>query len=93
VIVPSLGPRAELRGIGATGGLGHAEGLQPEPAGGDIRQVLLLLLRAAVPQHGAHDVHLRMAGAGVAAGRMDLLQRRRRGTQGHAEPAVFLGNQ
>ena len=93
MIVLALGPRLELRGIGASGGLGHAERLQPQPAGGDLRQVLLLLLRAAVTQHGAHDVHLRMAGARVAAGRMDFLERRRGGTQRHAQPAVFLGDQ
>ena len=41
---------------------------------GDPRQVALLLLLGAVPQQRAHRVHLRVAGAGVAAGGVDLLE-------------------
>src|SRR5438105_15469836 len=41
--------------------------VQAQLAAGDLRQVLLLLRVAAVAQHGAHDVHLRVAGRGAAA--------------------------
>ena len=52
VAVVALAHRAglELGGVGAGGRLGDAEGLQPQFARGDARQILLLLLRAAVPQ-------------------------------------------
>ena len=55
------GAGLELGGVGAGGRLGDAEGLQPQLAARDARQVALLLLGAAVPQQRAHDVHLRVA--------------------------------
>ena len=67
VVALLVGARLELGGVGAGGGLGDAEGLQPERARGDARQVLLLLRGVAVPQHGAHRVHLGVAGRRVAA--------------------------
>ena len=66
-------PGLELGGIRAGGRLGHAERLQAKLALGDLRQVLRLLLGAAVPQNGAHRVHLGMARAGGAAAAMDRL--------------------
>ena len=80
-------------GVGAAGRLGDAEGLQPQFAGGDLRQVFLLLLRRAVPQDGAHGVHLRVAGGAVAALGVDLLQDRRGRRERQAGAAVFLGDQ
>src|SRR5690606_41296783 len=55
-------------------GLGDAKGLQAQRARSDARQEALLLLLAAVAQQGPHGVHLRVAGAGTAAGRMDFLE-------------------
>ena len=81
VVALLVGARLELGGVGAGGRLGDAERLQPQLAGRDARQVLLLLLGVAVPQHRAHDVHLRVAGAGVAAELVDLLQDRAAGAQ------------
>ena len=60
---------------------------------GDLRQVALLLVRAAVLQDGAHDVHLGVAGAGIAAGAVDLLEDRRGRRQRQAGAAEFLGDQ
>ena len=60
---------------------------------GDLGQVALLLLRRAVPQQRAHDVHLRVARAGVGAGAVDLLEDDR--GLGDAQPgaAVLLRDQ
>ena len=44
---------ADRGGVGARRRLGHAESLQAQLAGGDLRQVAFLLLLAAVPQDGA----------------------------------------
>ena len=56
-------------------------------------QIGLLLRRRAVPQHHAHGVHLRVAGAAVAAGAVDFLQHRRAAPQPQARAAVFLRDQ
>ena len=64
----------ELGGVGAGGRFGHAEGLQAQLARGDLRQVLRLLLRRAVAQHGAHGVHLGMGGGGIATVGVAFLQ-------------------
>ena len=94
-VAVALAPRegADARRIGAAGRLGDAERLQAQCAGGDLRQISGLLLGAAVPQHRAHRVHLRVAGGAIAARAMDLLEDRRRGAQAQSRPAIFLGNQ
>jgi hypothetical protein len=75
VFVPAaFGGRADRCCIGAGGGFGDAERLQPQRTGGDARQETPLLLVAAVPQHGAHRVHLRMQRPGIAAARMHFLK-------------------
>src|SRR3546814_11165295 len=62
-VAVALAPGAgqETQGIGAAGRLGDAEGLQAQLTLGDARQIALLLRLAAVPQQGAHGVHLRVA--------------------------------
>ena len=91
----ALAPRRcpQRGGVGATRGLGHAKSLQAQLALGDGGQVLRLLRRRAVSQDGAHDVHLRVAGGAIAAGRLHFLQDRRRAGQGQAGAAKFLGDQ
>src|SRR3546814_16857545 len=66
-VAVALAPGAgqETQGIGAAGRLGDAEGLQAQLTLGDARQIALLLRLAAVPQQGAHGVHLRVAGGAV----------------------------
>ena len=88
-----LGARAQRERVAARVGLGDAEGLQAQLARGDGRQVAPLLLLGAVSQDRAHDVHLRVAGAGVAALVVDLLQDQRRIAQPEAHAAVLLGDQ
>ena len=83
----------QLRGVRSGGRLGHAERLQPDAAGGDLRQIAALLCLAAVPQQRAHDVHLRVALAGGAAAGIDLLQDHRRRAHRQAGAAVFLRDQ
>ena len=85
--------RLQRGGVGAAGRLGDAEGLQPQFAARDLRQILGLLLVVAVTKHGAHRVHLGMAAAAVAARALDLLQDRRRSGQLQAGAAIFLGDQ
>ena len=85
--------RLELRRVGAGGRLGHAERLQPELSGRDLRQVLALLLPGAVPQQRAHDVHLRVACGGVAARVVHLFENDRRFRDPEPRAAVFLRNQ
>src|SRR4029077_1773956 len=70
-----------------------AERLQAEFARGDLRQVLLLLRLAAVPQHGAHDVHLRVARPGAAAVGMDRLEDQRAVANRQSGAAIFLWNE
>ena len=53
----------------------------------------LLLRVVAVPQHGAHGVHLGVAGSGVAAGAVDFLEDRAAGADLQARTAIFLRDQ
>ena len=88
--VNSLGTGLDLGRVRPHGRLGDPERLQPELAGGDCRQEALLLLLASVAEQRAHDVHLRMAGAGVAAGGVDLLEDDARRREPEAGAAVLL---
>ena len=83
----------DLGGVGAGAGLGDAHGLQPQLAGRDLGQVLLLLLRRAVAQQGVHVVHLAVAAAGVAARARDFFHDHRRLGERQPGAAVFLGDQ
>src|SRR5215470_11277961 len=83
----------ELGGVGARVGLSDAEGLESQLARGDLGQVHLLLLLRAVPQHRAHDVHLRVAGASVAARAVDLFEDERAFHDAEARAAVLLRDQ
>ena len=87
------GAGLELRRVGAGRGLGHAEGLQPQLAGRDLRQVFPLLRFAPVPEHRAHRVHLRVARGGVASGGAHFFQDHGGGAQRQTGAAVFLGYQ
>ena len=87
-VLAALGGGAELGRVRARGGLGDAEGLEPARAARDLRQVGLLLRVGAVTQHRAHGVHLGVAGAAVAARRVDLLEDRR--GRADAEPAAAV---
>ena len=69
------------------------KGLQAKFAAGDTGQVLLLLCRAAVPQDGAHRVHLGVAGCGIAAALVDLLHDRGAGAEAEPAAAKLLGDQ
>ena len=95
VVVVAFAPRggAQRQRVGAGGRLGDAEGLQAQFAAGDLGQIALLLRGAAVPQHRAHGVHLRVAGGAVAAGGVHFFQDR--GGRADAEPAaaVFFRDQ
>ena len=84
---------AQRERVGARGRLGHAERLQPQLAGCDLRQIALLLVGIAVPQHRAHGVHLRVAGRAVAARGVDLLHDGDGGRHREPAAAVFLGDQ
>jgi len=84
---------ANAAGVGAAGRFGNAERLQTQFATGDVRQDFFFLGVRSMSEHGAHDVHLGMTGAGVAARMMDFAQDR--GGFGNAKPAAakFLGDQ
>ena len=88
-----LRKRLQRGGVGAAGRLGDAERLQPQLAGGDLRQPFGLLLVAAVPQQRAHGVHLGMAAATIAPGALDLFEDRGRGRQLQAGAAIFFRDQ
>ena len=79
--------------VGPGAGLGHREGLQAQLAGGDRRQPALALRVGAVAQDRPHHVHLRVAGGGVAAARVDLLEDHARRVEREAGAAVALGDQ
>src|SRR5262249_22061351 len=85
--------RLELGGVGTGGGLGDAEGLQPQLARGDAWQISALLGGAAVPQHGTHGVHLRMTGGRIATPLVDGLQDGAATRDGQAGAAVLLWNE
>ncbi len=70
-----------------------AEGLQPQLALRDLRQILFLLGLAAVPQHRAHSVHLRVAGGAVRAALLDFLENRRGRGELQARATVLLGDE
>ena len=55
-------------------GLGDAESLQAQLAGGNLRQIALFLFGVAVAQQRAHGIHLRVARRGDAAGVIDLFE-------------------
>ena len=76
--------------IGAACRFGHTKGLQAQFARGDLGQIPLLLLRAAMTQHRAHGVHLGVAHPGVAARVVHLLQDHRRLAQLQTAAAVLL---
>lgn len=79
--------------VGSGGRFSDGERLQAQFSGGDFRQVLLFLRVRTVPQQRAHNVHLRVARAGIRAGTIDLFKND--GSFRHAESAaaVFLWNQ
>src|SRR5215212_5413583 len=88
--IVALAPRRRLqrRRVGAGARLGDAEGLEAQAPGGDLGQVLLLLLRRAVAEHRAHRVHLGVASGAVAAGALHLLEDR--GGRRQRQPRVAL---
>ena len=92
-IALALGECAQRGRVGAARRLGDAEGLQPKLAGGDLRQVSLLLRRRAVPQDGAHRVKLGMARRAVAAARLYGLEDGGRGGEAEAGAAELFGNE
>src|SRR5262249_34083952 len=73
-----------------SGWLAYGEGLETELAAREGRQVLLLLGFRAVAQKSSHDVHLGMAGGGVRARTMDLLQNHGRLSDAEARASVGL---
>ena len=83
----------KLRGVAARGRLGHAKRLEPQLAGGDLRQVGAFLVRRSVTEQRAHDVHLRVACRGVSAGAVDLLEDDGRFGEGESRAAVVLRNE
>ena len=90
---PPLGEGANAGGVGAGVGFGYGEGLQPEFAGRDPGEKTPLLLLRAMPQHGPHRVHLRVAGGGVGSGAVDLLQDDAGLADPQPHPPVLLGDQ
>ena len=85
--------RLDLGGVGASGGFGHAHGLQSQFARRDLRQVLLLLRFGAVAQQRAHVVHLAVAGTRVAACTIDLFHDHGSLGESEARAAVRLRDQ
>ena len=86
-------PGLELGRVGAGRRLGDAKGLQSQFARRDLWQVALLLLFAAVPQQGTHNVHLGVTLARGASGGIYLLQDHRGGAQWQPRAAILLGDQ
>ncbi|MCY1531410.1 hypothetical protein D9M68_666340 [compost metagenome] len=86
------GAGLDLGGVGAGGRLGHAHRLQAQVTGGQGRQVLALLLLAAVTQQGEHVVQLAVHGAGVAAATVDFLEDHRSLGQAQTRTAVLDRN-
>jgi hypothetical protein len=95
VMVVALAPRrgAQRQRVGARRRLGDAESLQAQLAAGDFRQIGLLLRGAAMPQDGAHGVHLRVAGGAVATRGMHLFQDRASGADAQPAAAKLFGDE
>ena len=74
VVTVSFGRGANMRRIGAGVRLGDAKSLESKLPARNPGQVALFLFSAAVPEQGAHDVHLGMTGGGIAARAVDLFQ-------------------
>ena len=89
----AAGEGAQGRRVRAAGRLRDPKGLEPEFASRDLRQIFSLLLLPAVPQDRAHRVHLGMAGAAIAAFRLDGLQNGGRRRDSETRAAIFLGDQ
>jgi hypothetical protein len=70
------------------GRLGDGEGLQAQAAAGDVGQIAPLLFLGAVTDQRAHDVHLRVARAGLGARPIDLFEDHR--GLGDAQPAATV---
>ena len=92
-VAAALGECLDLGGVRAGGGLGDGERLQAEFAGCDRRQIAALLFFGAVAEQRSHDVHLRMARAGIGAGAIDLFEDDRGFGDAKAAAAVLGGNQ
>src|SRR5581483_294614 len=88
VVVLAHGHCLQARRLRAGVWLGDGERLQAQLAAGDLGQVALLLLGAAVAQQRAHRVHLGVAGGGEAPGAIDLLEDDAR--LGDAEPGAAV---
>src|SRR5258705_13608340 len=90
VIAGAPGEGFDLGRLGACVRFSHAEGLQPQLARGDARQIAPLLFFVAGPEQQGHRVHLSMAGSGVASGMIYLLENNRTVERREPRPAVFL---
>ena len=73
-IAAAFGEGFDFGGVGAGGRLGDGERLQAKLTGCDGGQVAALLLFRAMAQQRAHDIHLRVACAGVGPGPVDLFE-------------------
>src|SRR5437016_6571797 len=85
--------RFHLRGVRARGWLAHAECLETKLAASQSWEIFFLLRVRAMAQQRSHYVHLGVAGRGVSAGEVDLLQNGRRLGYAHARAAIFFWNQ
>src|SRR5579862_2110849 len=74
-------------------GFRHSEGLQPEFARSDTRQVAALLFLVPMLEQRRHRVHLGVAGGGVAPGMIYLLENYRTVEHRKSGPAIFLRNE
>ena len=83
------GGGAQSRGLRSRFGLRDPERLQPRLTLRERRQVLALLLFAAVLEKCAHRVHLRVGTRRVAARSVDLFEDDRRVRDFEARPAVL----
>ena len=82
--------RAQAQRVRSAARFRDAECLEAQLARRDLRQVALLLLVVAVAEQRAHNVHLSVAGPGIAARGVDLLQHRASGGNRQTRAAVFL---
>ena len=93
LVALASGESAQGRSVGAARWLRHAESLQSQFSGGDFGQVLALLLLGAVPQDGAHRVHLGMAGAAVAPFGLNGVEHRCGRRQAEPGATILFGDQ